>query len=274
MANKDFLVLSIKGHYETIAYFICQKKFQEILGVNSVKHMRFETRSLKSILHIILNLLIYRLCHTNFIFAIQRSNSRALLLLVKILFGKKFYTYSDGIGDSIVKFKLEIHPDYIGHIGAKSLLVNKKNIIPVSPFAYIEQWRKYFEYNPKSPSLVILKNDKEVYFDKVAIANLINNLIEKLSRNNKVYVTGKIDGFVFKNNPNIIDVGPITKLKKKLLISNVYGFPSTLFITFSKILPKKMIHILPSSKKEPIDGIKDIILLRNCTLRVIKEISE
>ena len=273
MNNKDFLVLSIKGHYETIAFFICKKKFKKTLGVNNVKHMRFETRNIRSILHIILFLFIYRLNHSNFIFAIQRSNSRALLLLVKILSGNKFYSYSDGIGDSIVNFKLDSHPDYLGHIGAKSLSSKNKNIIPISPSAYIEQWKIYFEYNPKSPSLVILKNDNEVYFDKLAIANVMINLIEKLSRNNKVYITGKIDGFIFENNPNIINVGPIIKIKKKVSISNVYGFPSTLFITFSKILPKKMIHILPTSKKMSIKGIKEIIKLRHSTSLLIKEIS-
>ncbi|RYD50057.1 MAG: hypothetical protein EOP83_24475, partial [Verrucomicrobiaceae bacterium] len=83
---------------------------------------------------------------------IPRSNSRAIRLLAALFFRARYFTYSDGLGDSIHRFFMEEAPNYVGHVGFASL--STQPLIHEIPLAEcLEPWGERIQFDDTAPVL-------------------------------------------------------------------------------------------------------------------------
>ena len=156
-------MISLIGHYEKIAFEITKKKYSQYLNFDQQHHLRFNTKKIGSLIYFFSSLVYFSIyCFLNnkkLLFAIPRSNSRAITLPITLVFKNFFYTYSDGLGDAIHRFKLESLIYYLGHIGSKKL--HPKNIVLDIPIKrYFETWENKIVYDQNGPILIVVKYPK------------------------------------------------------------------------------------------------------------------
>jgi hypothetical protein len=232
------------GHYENIAFYIQDKKIRDKIGVTSFNHLRVHPKKVISIIYAIVYLLIYNIVYKKYILATHRSNSRILIVLTKICFKSYFYTFSDGIGDSIKTFNFEGNKKYLGHFGA-NYLNGKKNAVNVPLKIYIEKWSSKVKFSENGAVMLIVKYPFEVSFISKNIVGLYSDLIKSIGKDKTIFVTGSIDLIELIKYENVVNIGPMYKLRKSIIISQVYGLPSTLFFTFASKIGGQNIHLLP-----------------------------
>ena len=143
MQNNVFLlIISLKGHYEKIAFEMKGDQYLDRLNIPSYHHLRFDTKKLLSLSAFLLKLSYFALksflTNRRLILAVPRSNSRAVNLPISLIFKYPFYTYSDGLGDCVHEFSLNNLSGYMGHIGSSKLFNNVILEIPLK--RYIEPW--------------------------------------------------------------------------------------------------------------------------------------
>jgi len=174
---------------------------------------------------------------------IPRSNSRAVRLLTTLFFPVRYFTYSDGLGDSIHCFQMEGARNYVGHVGFASL--STQPLIHEIPLTEcIEPWGERIEFEESAPVLVVVKTPKETTFDAGHVKRLYARTIEALARHRPVLLSGVLPGLEFPPSLNVRTLGPLMKLPGTLQISGAVGLPSTAFLTLATRLPAARMRIL------------------------------
>lgn len=266
-------MISLIGHYEKIAFEITKKKYSQYLNFDQQHHLRFNTKKIGSLIYFFSSLVYFSIyCFLNnkkLLFAIPRSNSRAITLPITLVFKNFFYTYSDGLGDAIHRFKLESLIYYLGHIGSKKL--HPKNIVLDIPIKrYFETWENKIVYDQNGPILIVVKYPKEINFDSEKLDHFYSNFIQRYKKNNQIILSGYFRESISNNKFKDIQIGPIYNIGNEIKVSKVIGFPSTLFLTFAKKLPKDNIIILTLPKcSADIISINKINRMRKILLSLI-----
>jgi hypothetical protein len=244
--NAFLLIVSLKGHYEKIALEIKGDKYLSQINISSCHHLRFDTKKTLSLgfFLLMLSYVAIKMFLTNrrLILAVPRSNSRAVNLPISLIFKYPFYTYSDGLGDCVHEFTLNKSSDYMGHIGSSKLFNNVVLEVPLEK--YLESWKDLVFYDKSAPVLFIIKYPKEININYEKIDIFYREMIYKYQKNNQVLLSGR-----FKTDGNNYEfesfqIGPMIKLRKEIRVSSVVGFPSTVFLTFSKSIPENNINII------------------------------
>jgi len=88
------------------------------------------------------------------LFFLPRSNSRLLNASMKF-FSIDFYTFSDGLGDSVYNYSRFLSKRYKGHYSNKILYSKTKYNVPLK--LYVEDWCSRFSFSIQGYSLIILK---------------------------------------------------------------------------------------------------------------------
>lgn len=203
---------------------------------------------------------------------IPRSNSRAIRMLVAVFFRARYFTYSDGLGDSIHRFFMEEAPNYVGHVGFASL--STQPLIHEIPLTEcIEPWGDRIEFDDSAPVLVIVKTPKETSFDVQHLTRLYARTITTIARHRPVLLSGGLPGL---NLPASLDVrllGPLMNLTHTLPISAAVGLPSTAFLTLSMRLPVERLRImrLCCERSHP-DANTRIKLMKQTLERCLKQL--
>ena len=181
---------------------------------------------------------------------IHRSNNRYTIFLTKYfnLFAINYYTYSDGIGDSVYLFHDENSKCYLGHFGVKVNFMGNKFFKEIDQDIYTEDWISFIKYSQKSTNALIqfkipkhLSSDQnlEVYY---------KNTIEKflLLGVDHFYVTGT-DNFEFisdQNKSQFSFIGDLKSICNPITIKYFASTPTSSFISLRKILPKRNMTII------------------------------
>lgn len=174
---------------------------------------------------------------------IPRSNSRAIRMLAALFFPARFFTYSDGLGDSIHRFFMEDAPNYVGHVGFASL--SKQPLIHEIPLTEcIEPWGECITFDDSAPVLVIVKTPKETTFDVQHLTRLYARTITTIARHRPVLLSGGLPGLDFPASLDVRPLGPLMGLTNALPISAAVGLPSTAFLTLAMKLPIERLRIM------------------------------
>jgi hypothetical protein len=246
-SNRFLLVISLIGHFENIAFYIQRKDILKKLDVSNHCHLRFNTKHFFSFSFFLVGFIYIAfkafLRNEKLILAIPRSNSRAVNLPIKYIFKYLFYSYSDGLGDSVHSFDLEKSTQYLGHIGSNKIY--PKNVfIDIDLVNYVEPWANKIVFDKTDAVLFIVKYPKDVQYDSEIVDNYYLKLLKKYRNKKTIFLSGNFKTLNLAKIPYVINIGPISKLVRPIRVSCVIGFPSTLFITFAKIFPKKNIEII------------------------------
>ncbi len=173
---------------------------------------------------------------------IPRSNSRAIRLLTS-LFPVRYFTYSDGLGDSIHRFYMEGARNYVGHVGFPSM--SQQPLIHEIPLSEcLEPWGERIEFNDAAPVLVIVKTPKETPFDEAQVARLYARTIRRIARHRPVLLSGDMLGMQLPTSLDVRSLGPLMNLLGRLPISGAVGLPSTAFLTLATKLPAERMRIM------------------------------
>lgn len=203
---------------------------------------------------------------------IPRSNSRAIRLLVALFFRVRYFTYSDGLGDSIHRFFLENASNYVGHVGFPSL--SSQTLIHEIPLTEcIEPWRSRIRFDDQAPVLVIVKTPKETTFDVRHLARLYARTITAIARHRPVLVSGRLPGMALPDSLDVRVLGPLMTLNEDLPISGAVGLPSTAFLTLCMELPREHLRImrLSCAKNHP-DANRRILSMKRTLERCMSEL--
>lgn len=174
---------------------------------------------------------------------IPRSNSRAIRLLTALFFRARYFTYSDGLGDSIHRFFMEEARNYVGHVGFASL--STQPLIHEIPFTEcIEPWGDHIQFDDLAPVLVIVKTPKETSFDAQHLTRLYARAITCIARNRPVLLSGGLPGLDLPASLEVRLLDPLMKLTDTLPISAAVGLPSTAFLTLATKLPVERLRIM------------------------------
>ncbi len=238
------LVVSLIGHYERIAqYLFRDDALRQYPGVSSMVSLRVKPRGPWSLLRACAVMARHVLARPALLVGIPRSNSRAVRLLTSLFFSVRYFTYSDGLGDSIHRFYMEGARNYVGHVGFPSL--STQPLIHEIPLTEcIEPWGDRIEFDDSAPVLVIVKTPKETTFDAEHVTRLYARTIEALARHRPVLLSGGLPGLEFPPSLDVRTLGPLMKLPGRLPISGAVGLPSTAFLTLVTKLPSERLRIM------------------------------
>jgi len=247
LGTNTVLVISLIGHYGRIAdYLFRDDALPQYPGVSSMVLLRVRARSALSLLQASLVIARHVVAHPRLLVGIPRSNSRAIRLLASLFFRVRFFTYSDGLGDSIHRFFMEDEHNYVGHIGFASL--SKQPLIHEIPLTEcVEPWGERIEFHEEAPVLVILKAPKETTFDDEHLSRLYSRTICSIARKRPVLLSGNLPGLTLPASLDVGFLGPLTKLTGSLAISGAVGLPSTAFLTLATKLPRHRLRIMQLS---------------------------
>jgi hypothetical protein len=241
---QSVVVVSLVGHYErTASWLLSDAGLRRKPGVTRVQALRVRARSAPSLLRALSILGRHTLLGQGPLIGIPRSNSRALRLLVLLLPGTKFFSYSDGLGDSIHRFVLELHPRYIGHIGFAAF--GGPRLLYEIPLAQcVEPWGQYVVYERDAPVLVIAKAPKETLYDRRHLEQLYRRTIASVGRGRSVLLSGAVPGMALPACHNIVPIASLAKLDAPLRVSGAVGLPSTAFLTLATRLPAESLRVM------------------------------
>lgn len=248
MKNKNFLlIISLIGHYENIAFYIQSKSILEKLNVENYYHLRFNTRHFFSFSFFLARFVCVAfkafLRNEKLILAIPRSNSRAVNLPIKYIFKYLFYSYSDGLGDSVHSFDLEKNSQYLGHIGSNKIYP-RSILIDIDLVSYVEPWANKIVFDNAGAVLFIVKYPKDIQFDPEIVDNYYLKLLEKYKNKKTIFLSGNFKTLDLAKIPYCTKIGSISRLARVIRVSHIVGFPSTLFLTFAKTFPKAGLEII------------------------------
>jgi hypothetical protein len=238
------LVVSLIGHYERIAqYLFRDDALRRYPGISSMVSLRLKPRNPYSLLKACATIIWHLLARSPLLVGIPRSNSRAVRLLTSLFFHLRYFTYSDGLGDSIHRFYMEGACNYVGHVGFPNLsnwpLIHK---IPIPEC--IEPWGAHIQFDERAPVLVIVKTPKESTFDAAHVIRLYSRTIVALARHRPVLMSGGLPGLKWPDSLDVRSIGPLVELPTKLQVSGAVGLPSTAFLTLVTKLPTDKIRIM------------------------------
>ena len=242
-SRQTVLVVSLIGHYERIAqYLFRDDALRQYSDISSMISLRVKPRSPWSMLCACTVIALHMLVRTSLMVGIPRSNSRSIRLLTS-LFPVRYFTYSDGLGDSIHRFYMEGARNYVGHVGFSSMsqlpLIHE---IPLSEC--LEPWGERIEFDAAAPVLVIVKTPKETPFDEAQVARLYARTIRRIALHRPVLLSGDMPGMQLPTSLDVRSLGPLMKLLGRLPISGAVGLPSTAFLTLATKLPADRIRIM------------------------------
>ena len=243
-SSQTVLVVSLIGHYERIAQYLFRNDaLRQYPGVSSMVELRVRPRSTWSLLMACMVISRHLLVRQPLLIGIPRSNSRAVRLLTSLFFRGRYFTYSDGLGDSIHRFYMEGASNYAGHVGFTSL--SPQLLIHEIPLTEcIEPWGERIQFDESAPVLVIVKMPKETTFDAVHITRLYARTIAALACHRPVLLSGELPGLGWPSSLDVRLLGPLMKLPGSLSISGAVGLPSTAFLTLASILPANRMRII------------------------------
>lgn len=244
ISGATVLVISLIGHYECIAqYLFRDDALRRYPGVSSMVSLRVKPRSLMSMLKACTVIAWYLLARQPLLIGIPRSNSRAVRLLTLLFFYVRYFTYSDGLGDSIHRFYMEGANNYTGHVGFPSL--SSQLLIHEIPLTEcIEPWGDRIQFDVDAPLLVIVKTPKETTFDVERVTRLYARTIQALAGHRSVLLSGSLPGLEWPDSLDVRSLGPLMKLPGRLQISGAVGLPSTAFLTLATRLPATRMRIM------------------------------
>lgn len=244
ISGTTVLVISLVGHYERIAqYLFRDEALRQYPGLSSMVSLRVKPRSPWSLLKAYTLIARYLLVRQPLLIGIPRSNSRAVRLLTSIFFRVRYFTYSDGLGDSIHRFYMEGASNYTGHVGFPSL--SSQLLIHEIPLTEcIELWGDRIEFDERAPVLVIVKTPKETTFDAEHVTRLYARTIKALARHRPVLLSGGLPGLHWPDSLDVRELGPLMKIPGTLSISGAVGLPSTAFLTLVTKLPASRMRIM------------------------------
>jgi hypothetical protein len=238
------IVVSLIGHYERIAqYLFREDALPQYPGVTSMVPLRVKARSPWSLMRACWVMARHLLTRPGVLVGIPRSNSRAIRMLAALFFRARYFTYSDGLGDSIHRFFMENSPNYVGHVGFASL--SKQPLIHEIPLTEcIEPWGERITFDDRAPVLVIVKSPKETTFDVQHLSRLYARTITTIARHRPVLLSGGLPGLDLPASLDVRPLGPLMGLTDTLPISAAVGLPSTAFLTLAMKLPVERLRIM------------------------------
>lgn len=238
------IVVSLIGHYERIAqYLFREDALPRYPGVTSMVPLRVKTRSPWSLMRAFWVMARHHLTQPQLLVGIPRSNSRAIRLLAALFFRARYFTYSDGLGDSIHRFFMEEAPNYVGHVGFASL--STQPLIHEIPLAEcLEPWGERIHFDDTGPVLFILKTPKEATYNPRHLARLYARTITTVARHRPVLLSGGLPGLELPASLDVRPLGPLMGLTDTLPISAAIGLPSTAFLTLATKLPVERLRIM------------------------------
>jgi hypothetical protein len=205
--------------------------------------LRLKPRSPWSLLKACTIFAWYLLSRQPLLIGIPRSNSRAVRLLTSLFFRVRYFTYSDGLGDSIHRFYMEGARNYTGHVGFRSL--SPQLLIHEIPLTEcIEHWGERIQFDVSAPVLVIVKTPKETTFDIEQVTRLYARTIKLLARHRPVLLSGGLPGLQWPSSLDVRLLGPLNKIPETVAISGAVGLPSTAFLTLVTKLPASKMRIM------------------------------
>lgn len=265
-SRKAILVVSLIGHYERIAqYLLRDDGLRKLPWVAGTAPLRVRARSLVSMVKACGVIAYHLLVHDEPLIGIPRSNSRAIRLLTWVFSRAKFFSYSDGLGDSVHRFYFESKANYVGHIGFSSLAV-RPLIHEIPLVECVEPWGRWIVHDPDGPVLVIVKVPKETRFDVQRLGRLYARTVAALGRSRTVLVSGGLVGLSVPGVVSTQNVGALMNLSAPLAISGVVGLPSTAFLTLVTRLPMPCLRIMRLHCRNSFPDANQRITLMRCTL--------
>jgi hypothetical protein len=243
--GETVLVVSLIGHYERIAqYLFRDDALRQYPGVSAMVSLRLRPRSPLSLLQACSAIALHVLrARSRLLVGIPRSNSRAIRLLTSLFFQLRYFTYSDGLGDSIHRFYMEGARNYVGHVGFPSLSTQPLiHAIPI--IECVEPWGERIEFDERAPVLVIVKTPKETTFDAEHVTRLYVRTIETLARQRPVLLSGTLPGLRWRDSLDVRSLGPLRNLSANLRISGAVSLPSTAFLTLVTKLPAARMRVM------------------------------
>jgi hypothetical protein len=243
-SKKAVLVVSLIGHYERIAQYLFKDEgLRGYPAIESMLALRVKAKSLPSMLHACAVLARHILFNAVPMIGIPRSNSRAIQLLTWLFPRAHYFSYSDGLGDSIHRFFLDGRSNYVGHVGFPSLasqaLIHE---IPLSEC--IEPWGDCIAFDASAPVLVIVKTPKETSFDVAHVARLYARTIAAVGRHRPVLISGGMPGLVIPAGVDARPIGSLMGLREPLALSGAVGLPSTAFLTLVTKVPAQHLRVM------------------------------
>jgi hypothetical protein len=237
-------VVSLIGHYERIAqYLFREDALRQYPGVASMISLRVKARSPWSLMQACWVMVRHLLTGPELLVGIPRSNSRAIRLLVALFSRVRYFTYSDGLGDSIHRFFMEGARNYVGHVGFP--IMSAQPLIHEIPLREsIEPWGDRIQFDDSAPVLVIVKTPKEATFDAGHLTRLYARTITAIARHRPVLLSGGLPGLELPPSLDVRSLGPLMNLHENLPISAAVGLPSTAFLTLAMKLPEKRLRIM------------------------------
>ncbi|WP_293408751.1 hypothetical protein [Piscinibacter sp.] len=236
--------MSLIGHYERIAQYLFRNEaLRSYPAVDSMHALRIRARSLPSMLRACAVMAHHLLFRPGPLIGIPRSNSRAIQLLTRLFPRARYFSYSDGLGDSIHRFYLQDSINYVGHVGFPSLA--RQPLIHEIPLSEcIEPWGDRIEFDPTAPVLVIVKTPKETNFDAAHVARLYERTIRVVARHRPVLISGGVPGLALPESIDARTIGSLMTLPGPLRISGAIGLPSTAFLTLVTRLPPQRLRVM------------------------------
>lgn len=237
-------MVSLIGHYERIAqYLFRQDALPQYPGVTSMISLRVKARSPWSLMHACWIMARHVLTQPKLLVGIPRSNSRAIRMLTALFSRVRYFTYSDGLGDSIHRFFMEEASNYVGHVGFPSL--SSQSLIHEIPLTEcIEPWGDRIQFDDNAPVLVIVKTPKEASFDVEHLTRLYARTITSIARHRPVLLSGGLPGLHLPASLDVRLLGPLMTLNDDLPLSGAVGLPSTAFLTLAMKLPDERLRIM------------------------------
>lgn len=242
--GRTVIVVSLIGHYERIAqYLFREDALRQYPGVSSMISLRVKARSPWSLMHACWVMARHLLTQPKLLVGIPRSNSRAIRMLVALFFRARYFTYSDGLGDSIHRFFMEEANNYVGHVGFPSL--STQTLIHEIPLTEcIEPWGYRIRFDDSAPVLVIVKTPKEATFNAEHLTRLYARTITSIARHRPVLLSGGLPGLNLPASLDVRSLGPLMNMTDNLPISAAVGLPSTAFLTLAMKLPGERLRIM------------------------------
>lgn len=251
--TRYLLVISLIGHYERIAQYLFRPDaLRAYSNVADMRALRVRARSARSLVAAAGTMARHLMLRRGAMVGIPRSNSRAIRLLVRLFPRATYFSYSDGLGDSIHRFFMADRSNYAGHVGFP-LLGDLPLIHEIPLTECIEPWGQRIQHDPHGPVLVIAKTPKETAYDPLQVARLYQRTIAAVGRHRPVLMSGTVPGLILPEGVDARPIGSLMKLDAPLALSGAVGLPSTAFLTLVTRLPAASLHImrLGCARKQP-----------------------
>lgn len=242
--TRHLLVVSLIGHYERIAQYLFRSDaLRAYPNVAHMRALRVRARSARSLAVAAVTMARHLMLHRGAMVGVPRSNSRAIRLLVRLFPRATYFSYSDGLGDSIHRFFMADRSNYAGHVGFP-LLGDLPLIHEIPLTECIEPWGQRVQHDPQGPVLVIAKTPKETAYEPAHLVRLYERTIAAVGRHRPVLMSGTLPGLILPEGVDVRPIGSLMKLDTPLALSGAVGLPSTAFLTLVTRLPASSIHIL------------------------------